>query len=98
MCDDFNQGTIDNLEDCKSLLKSKYVTSFSKKVIKFKEESKKDQKNYPRGCYIYQNKTLYFNPHEKGKRSNTSHPVCKESKIYEKWLSLYRMTKLPFLQ
>ena len=92
ICDDSDQGTIDNQEDCRSLLKSTYVTSFNNNVAKFKVESKKDQKNYPRGCYIYQNKTLYFNPHEKGKRSKSSNPVCKESKIYEKWLRLYRIT------
>ena len=80
LCGDFNQGTIDNLEDCRSLLNSPYVTSFNKNVSNFKEESPKYQTDYPRGCYIYKNETLYFNPHEKGKRSKSSHPVCKESK------------------
>ena len=77
-CDDSGKAVIDSLEDCKLLLP--YATSYNRNVTTFKEEAKKYQEKYPRGCYIYDQKTLYFNPHETGKRNKHSQPICKKSK------------------
>ena len=78
-CNDVGKMTIDIEEDCKELLP--FAKSYHKNVTTFKLEQETAYEKYPSGCYIHNNKSLYFNPHKIGKRQANSQPICKESKI-----------------
>ena len=34
---------------------------------------------YPKGCYLYTDNTVYFNPHERGRKSSNARQICIKS-------------------
>ena len=74
LCDEIGADPVTDINLCKTAIKK---IKYHMPDIYFKE--KDTSSSYPKGCYLYTNSRVYFNPHHSGSGSTSARQICKKS-------------------